>query len=39
MNKLFTIISALIHRTATIERVEKIFVLRTPGDVTDVAHN
>ncbi len=39
MRKLFAILNALIQRTASIERVETQFVLKAPGDVTEVAHN
>jgi hypothetical protein len=39
MPKLIVIIKALMLGFASIESVDKIPILRTPGDVTDVCHN
>lgn len=39
MGKLFSLMNAIVHGNASIERVDKMYVLRTPGDVTDVPHN
>jgi hypothetical protein len=39
MRKLIVILKALMFGSASIERVEKFPVSRTPGDVTEVCHN
>jgi hypothetical protein len=39
MSKLLAIIKGVIRGDVDIERIEKTFISRTPGDVTKVAHN
>jgi hypothetical protein len=39
MRKSVAIIKALINTEASIEYVGKTLISKTPGDVTDVAHN
>jgi len=39
MHKVLATIRALIKREASIESVDKTFVLRTPGNVTELGHN
>ena len=39
MRKLFAIIKGVTHGEVAIERIEKTLISRTPGDVTEVAHN
>jgi hypothetical protein len=39
MHKLFVTIRALAKGEATIESVDKTFVFRAPGDVTELGHN
>lgn len=39
MHKLVAILKALITGGAKIESVDKTRIIRTPGDVTELAHN
>jgi hypothetical protein len=39
MRKGIAVITALFRREASIEYVDKTFVSRPPGDVTDLNHN
>jgi hypothetical protein len=39
MSKSLAIIKGVIRGDLAIERSEKRFISRTPGDVTEVAHN
>jgi hypothetical protein len=39
MQKLLTIMKALIKGRITIDVIDKTHISRTPGDVTDVSHN
>jgi hypothetical protein len=39
MGKSLAIIKGVIRGDVAIERIEKTFISRTPGDVTEVAHN
>jgi hypothetical protein len=39
MHKLFATFKALVKREASIESVDKTFVIRAPGDVTELGHN
>ncbi len=39
MGKLLGIIKGIIRGDVSIERIDKTYISKTPGDVTDVSHN